>query len=69
LSHRVVTMNAIATSSREGPGSLDILEVPLLLSEAQFRALEVAAHKMGLSAAEMVRTLLREYLRAQAGTN
>ncbi|MFM7150847.1 MAG: hypothetical protein ACKO23_13480 [Gemmataceae bacterium] len=62
-------MNAVANCLREGSGSLEILEVPLLLSEAQFRALELAAHSMGLSAAEMVRTLLRDFLRNQAGTN
>jgi hypothetical protein len=47
----------------EGPGlpEAEVVEVPLLLSGWQVSALERAAHKRGLTAAEMVRHLLRDF--------
>lgn len=43
------------------PGS-DVIEVPLLLQGWQMTALETAAHDRGQTAAEMVRTLLRDFI-------
>jgi hypothetical protein len=43
----------------------DIVEVPLLLPGWQVAALETAAHDRGLTAGEMVRTLLRDFLNEQ----
>jgi hypothetical protein len=40
----------------------DVVEVPLLLPGWQVSALETAAHDCGLTAAEMVRRLLREFI-------
>lgn len=42
--------------------STDVVEVPLLLSGWQMSALEQAAFLRGLTAAEMVRQLLREVI-------
>jgi hypothetical protein len=41
---------------------VDVVEIPLLLSGWQASALETAAHNRGLTAAEMVRRVLREFL-------
>jgi hypothetical protein len=41
---------------------VDVVEIPLLLSGWQVSALETAAHDRGLTAGEMVRTLLRDFL-------
>jgi hypothetical protein len=40
----------------------DVVEVPLLLPSWQVEALEAAAHAQGLTAGEMVRQLLSEFL-------
>ncbi len=40
----------------------DVVEIPLLLPGWQVSALAVAAHARGLTAGEMVRTLLREFI-------
>lgn len=40
----------------------DVIEIPLLLAGWQVRALETAAHDRGLTAAEMVRHVLRDFL-------
>jgi hypothetical protein len=42
--------------------SADVVEVPLLLSGQQMLALEEAAHDRGLTAGEMVRRLLQEFI-------
>lgn len=39
-----------------------IVEIPLLLSAGQASALESAAYRRGMTAAEMVRQLLREFI-------
>lgn len=44
----------------------DVVEIPLLLAGWQVTALETAAHDRGLTAAEMVRHVLRDFL-AHAG--
>lgn len=44
------------------PGMSDVVEVPLLLSGRQMLALEEAAHHRGLTAGEMVRRLLQEFI-------
>ena len=41
-----------------------MVEVPLLLSGWQMSALEWAAHRKGVTAGEMVRQLLRDFLAA-----
>jgi hypothetical protein len=43
----------------------EIVEVPLLLPAWQVSALEQAAHQHGVTAAEMVRGLLRDFLSRQ----
>jgi hypothetical protein len=40
----------------------DVVEIPLLLQGWQMTALETAAHERGLTAGEMVRDLLRDFL-------
>lgn len=40
----------------------DVVEMPLLLPGWQISALETAAHDCGLTAAEMVRHLLRDFI-------
>jgi hypothetical protein len=40
----------------------DVIEIPLLLPGWQVSALETAAHARGLTAAEMVRHVLSEFL-------
>jgi len=44
----------------------DVIEMPLLLSGVQMSALEQAAHRRGLTAAQMVRRLLREFIDGQS---
>jgi hypothetical protein len=44
----------------------DIIEMPLLLSGVQMSALEQAAHRRGMTAAQMVRHLLREFIANQS---
>jgi hypothetical protein len=51
----------LCRSTSEG----DVVEIPLLLSGRQARALERAAHDRGLTAGEMVRSLLRDFFAAQ----
>jgi hypothetical protein len=46
----------------------DVVEIPLLLAGWQVSALETAAHDRGLTAAEMVRHVLRDFL-AHASRN
>jgi hypothetical protein len=43
-----------------------VVEVPLLLSVKQMRALEQVAHRRGLTAGEMVRRLLGDFIRNPA---
>src|SRR3954453_2954762 len=44
------------------PGPFDVVEVPLLLSGRQMLALEEAAHHRGMTAGEMVRQLLLDFI-------
>jgi hypothetical protein len=44
----------------------DVVEIPLLLPGWQVAALETAAHRRGLTAGEMVRCLLRDFIRSTA---
>jgi hypothetical protein len=46
----------------------EVVEVPLLLSAGQMSALEEAAHRRGLTAGEMVRRLLQDFIGAPAKT-
>lgn len=48
------------------PYESDVVEMPLLLSGVQMSALEQAAHTRGLTAAQMVRRLLREFIAEQS---
>jgi hypothetical protein len=41
----------------------EVVEIPLLLPSWQASALETAAHQRGLTAAAMVRHLLRDFIR------
>ena len=47
---------------RADPSPDEVIEVPLLMSLKQIEALEAAAHGRGLTAAEMVRRLLGEFI-------
>ncbi len=42
-----------------------VVELPLLLLEAHFAAVEVAARGRGLTAAELVRGIIRDFLRQE----
>jgi hypothetical protein len=44
----------------------EVMEIPLLLTGWEVSALETAAHQRGLTAAEMVRCVLREFLAGKA---
>jgi hypothetical protein len=44
----------------------EVIEIPLLLPGWQASALETAAHRRGLTAAEMVRHVLRDFIVAQS---
>ncbi len=44
-----------------------VVEVPLLMSDWQMAALERAAHRQGLTAGELVRRLLRDFVAAERG--
>lgn len=46
-------------------GESDVIEVSLLLAGWQMSALERAAYRRGLTAAEMVRRLLRDFIADQ----
>jgi hypothetical protein len=47
----------------------DVVEIPLLLQGWQMTALETAAHSRGLTAGEMVRDVLRDFLLRVSGPN
>jgi hypothetical protein len=51
--------------SLSSPGC-EVVEVPLLLSSRQMVALEEAAHHRGLTAGEMVRRVLQDFIAAPA---
>ncbi len=61
-------MNNRLRTADHDPGSIsvplgeDVVEIPLLLPGWQATALETAAHHCGLTAAEMVRHLLRDFI-------
>jgi hypothetical protein len=46
--------------------SSEVVEVSLLLSSRQISALEAAAHRRGLTAGEMVRRLLQDFIAGRA---
>ena len=48
--------------SYRGPPDGDVVEVPLLLPGWQVSVLETAAHDRGLTAGQMVRSLLRDFI-------
>lgn len=50
----------VESSYRPSDGG-EVIEIPLLLAGWQASALERAAHGRGLTAAEMVRSLLRDF--------
>jgi hypothetical protein len=45
----------------------DVVEIPLLIPNWQAEALENAAHQQGLTAGELIRQLLLDYLSRHAG--
>jgi hypothetical protein len=45
----------------------DVVEIPLLIPNWQAEALESAAHQQGLTAGELIRHLLLDYLARHAG--
>lgn len=51
------------------PTDLRVVELPLLLPEAHLAALEVAARGWGLTPAELVRYVIRDFLRREAGAS
>jgi hypothetical protein len=54
--------NWLPDDSEGPPSANDVVEIPLLLPGWQMDALESAAHDRGLTAAEMVRQLLRSFI-------
>ncbi len=58
---REVSLEWCDTAPRPGPDS-DVVEISLLLPGWQALELEKEAHQRGLTAAQMVRHLLGEYL-------
>jgi hypothetical protein len=71
MNERFGTLSRGADCSR-GRSDEDVVEVPLLLLGWQVSALERAAHDRGLTAGEMVRTLIRDFVSAEtpaAGRN
>jgi hypothetical protein len=60
--------NRFSTAAFPGRSELEdeVVEVSLLLPGWQVTALERAAHDRGLTAAEMVRSLLRDFITDQA---
>jgi hypothetical protein len=44
------------------PADLEVVEIPLLLPGWQVLALEKAAHAQGMTAAEMLRSVLSEFI-------
>ena len=44
----------------------DVIEMPLLLSNLQMSALEHLAHRRGMTAAQMMRSLLRDFIDGQS---
>jgi hypothetical protein len=61
MKHRVQTLVSGEEKEFDMPES-DVVEIPLLLAGWQVSALETAAHDRGLTAAEMVRHVLRDFL-------
>jgi hypothetical protein len=55
-----------ATESPSGLAEGEVVEVSLLLPSWQIHALEIAAYQRGLSAATMVRSLLRDFITGQS---
>jgi len=47
------------------PADVGVVELPLLLPEAHFAAVEVAARGRGLTPAELVRGIIRDFLRRE----
>lgn len=50
-----------------GLNDTEVIEIPLLLPGWQVSALEEAAHDRGLTAGEMVRQLLRQFISKTTG--
>lgn len=50
------------TDQSAPPGPADVVEVSLLISAKHAAALELAAHRKGLTAAQMVRRLLSDFI-------
>jgi len=59
--------DAFAIRELEHPGEPGVAEVPLLLPVGQVAALEGEAHRLGLTAAQVLRGLVREFLRQRQG--
>ena len=51
------------------PVGADVVEIPLLLPGWQATALEVAAHRRGLTAGQVVRHLIKDFLHRSACSN
>jgi hypothetical protein len=48
----------------DAPDPGDVVEIPLLLNNSEVLALEQAAHARGLTAAEMLRMVLRRFIQS-----
>jgi hypothetical protein len=55
--------SAPPTAEGEGESDADVVEITLLLSRRDAAALEGRAHRYGLSAGQLLRGVLREFLR------
>lgn len=56
------------TAVLDAPASDDVVEIPLLLNNHEMLALEQAAHARGLTAAEMLRMVLRRFIQTLPAT-
>jgi hypothetical protein len=61
MKHRIESL-APGTEQEFDMPEADVIEIPLLLAGWQISALETAAHDRGLTAAEMVRHVIRDFL-------
>lgn len=52
-------------SARPPSPEPNVVEIPLLLPDTHFAAVEVAARGRGLTAAQLVRSIIRDFLRQE----
>lgn len=56
------SIGSLPSLETPSPGRAEVVEVPLLLTEGQVLALEHEAHSRGVTAAELLRSVLRRFI-------